>query len=181
MDEMSNLEKEWLTLHIPHRLRVAIARLGRDVPLFDTQPWNPKPSSVEDRIKRRCETDAIYEGRLVATRCLIEFVGIKMDRSGRPCEKCHDDRDLRMCDIRLNPKPKLIGPDDPNADNLAKVWKGCSQACVHAGNGGPQKYRVEEDDLAAALRIIIPHLNEELYKARDLDIREYVWALPPCS
>jgi len=61
---------------------------------------DPAPRTDEDKICRRCSTDSIWEGRLAATRWLIEFVGIRRDKNGNPaaCTKKRKD-DVRMDDF----------------------------------------------------------------------------------
>ena len=49
-----------------------------------TATIDPQCRTEQDRIYWRCATDSIWEGRLAATRWLIEFVGIKQGRGGNP-------------------------------------------------------------------------------------------------
>jgi len=77
-----NEQNEWLTTHIPHRVRAAIARLPMETSLLRvTASIDPALRTEEDKIYWRCSTDSINEGRLAATRWLIEFVGVQRDKN----------------------------------------------------------------------------------------------------
>src|SRR5258707_488184 len=71
-------QSEWIARHIPHRVRAAIARLPMEHSLLRVKACiDPECLTDRDHIYWRCATDSIWEGRLAATRWLIEFVGIK--------------------------------------------------------------------------------------------------------
>lgn len=170
---MSPLECEkWLCEHIPHRLRAALARLGRPVALFDTADTaslDPSLQTPDDEIRWRCATDAIWEGRLAAMRWLIAFVGVKQPKMTKDGKRCHPD-DLWIGDLGGRPMDRHT--DD--AKYLDCVWKGCTQGGSHATHESRHP-RVDEDELARALGIIVRHLDEQLYKGT---IRQCVWTLP---
>jgi hypothetical protein len=80
-DEQNN----WLTVHIPHRVRAAIARLHLEESLLHVAPFiDPDRPTVQAEIYWSRATDSIWEGRLAAIRWLIEFVGIKQNDDGKP-------------------------------------------------------------------------------------------------
>src|ERR1035441_9019913 len=79
-------QNDWITLHIPHRVRAAIARLNMQQSVLQvTATIDPKQLQNDvDKTYWRCATDSLWEGRLTATRWLIEFVGIKQGGNGNP-------------------------------------------------------------------------------------------------
>jgi hypothetical protein len=81
-------QNEWLVKHIPHRVRAATARLQMEKSPLQVQALiDPEGRDEKDKIYWRCATDSIWEGRLAATRWLIEFVGIKRsEKNGQPSE-----------------------------------------------------------------------------------------------
>ena len=86
----------WLAEHIPHRVRAAIARLPMESSILRvTATIDPKCLTEQQKIYWRCAADSIWEGRLAATRWLIEFVGIKQGKAGNPV-RCEKDRSTRM-------------------------------------------------------------------------------------
>lgn len=133
---------EWLSQHIPHRVRTALsgtellvkllqARYGvQNVRTAGLQVHLEKPA---DFVALACASNAIWEGRLVATRWLIEFIGIKADPTTElPKQNKKDPRratfDLHIEDLR----PGTYLPiTDPGAYTLAKVWIGCTRASSH--------------------------------------------------
>lgn len=127
----------------------------------------------QDKIFWRCATDSIWEGRLTATRWLIEFVGIKQDKNGNPAPKRPSRSDVLLADLG----GALLAHDTPQGKFLADVWKGCSQASSHATsayNHNP----VNENELVRTLTIIIDHLQSTLYQGARENIRDYVLEVP---
>ena len=77
--------------HIPHRVRAAIARLPMENSISGRRQLSiPSAGPSRTCIYWRCATDSIWEGRLAATRWLIEFVGIKQGKDGNPA-RCQKD------------------------------------------------------------------------------------------
>src|SRR5437867_220410 len=153
-------QSEWLTMHIPHRVRAAIARLNMEQSLLRVKAIiEPQLRTDEDKIYWRCSTDSIWEGRLAATRWLIGFVGIKQDNAGNPavCKKV--DKDVRIDDFDGG---RLLGPSTPEGRLLAAVWKGCSQASSHATNEYGHPSVSDKQDLPEALKIILDHLQKTI-------------------
>jgi len=102
---------------------------------------------------------------MAATRWLIEFVGIQRDDGNGRAKECKKrerkgtTKDVRIYDLDGG---RRFEPSDPNAQLLADVWKGCSQASSHATN----EYNhppVTEKELSAALTIILEHLQDTVY------------------
>jgi len=160
-----------MTKHIPHRVRAAIARLPMEQSLLRvTATIDPELRTDEDKIYWRCSTDSIWEGRLAATRWLIEFVGIKQDRSGSAARTRKGMHDVRIDDFDGG---ALLVPSTPDGQRLAALWKGCTQASSHATNAynHPQ---VNETVLAEALKTVLDHLQDTIYDKASGKIRDYV-------
>jgi len=148
----------WLREHIPHRVRACLAITSRLGTLLGGLPQWIVNSGAE-KIARRCETDAIWEGRICSMRWLIEFVGLTEDKNGNPI-------------TRLKPKPSDFGIDDlrgttispasPEASILAKVWKGGTQGSSHPTHQSGHPI-VNESELDAALKVIMDHLDKTIY------------------
>ena len=166
-------QTKWLAEHIPHRVRAAIARLPMENSILGvTATIDPQCRTEQDRIYWRCAADSIWEGRLAATRWLIEFVGIKQGKGGNPvrCEKdpkFPDDVHIQDFDggVPLNHQT-------PAAADLASVWKGCSQASSHATSGAHPDVR--ESSLANALAIVLEHMQNTIYQKAGKNLRNYV-------
>ena len=91
---------QWLTTHIPHRVRAAIARLPMENSILrGTATIDPHCRTEQDHIYWRCATDSIWEARLAATRWLIEFVGIKQDDAGQAAV-CRKSKKFGGKDVR---------------------------------------------------------------------------------
>ena len=127
-------QSEWIARHIPHRVRAAVARLPMQNSLLQVEAAiGPVCRTEQDETYWRCATDSIWEGRLAATRWLIEFIGIKRHENGKPteCNKKKGSKDVRIDDLNGG---VLFDTSNPDAQILADVWKGCSQASSHATN-----------------------------------------------
>jgi hypothetical protein len=100
---MDPLEQaQWLATHIPHRVRAAIARLPMENSILrGTATIDPHCRTEQDHIYWRCATDSIWEGRLAATRWLIEFVGIKQDDAGQAAV-CRKSKKFGGKDVRID-------------------------------------------------------------------------------
>jgi hypothetical protein len=170
----ANEQPEWLCRHIPHRLRAAIARLPLENSLLHVKASiDPERRTDQDEVYWRCATDSIWEGRLAATRWLIEFIGIKRDGSGKATEhkKRKWSKDVRIDDFDGG---TLFDTSDPNAQLLADVWKGCSQASSHATNEYNHPALSDRKELPAALTIVLNHLQDTIYKRASKRIRDCV-------
>ena len=117
-------QTKWLAEHIPHRVRAAIARLPMENSILRvTATIDLQCRTEQDRIYWRCAADSIWEGRLAATRWLIEFVGIKQGKGGNPvrCEKdpkYPDDVHIQDFDGGVPLNHQTLAAAD-----LASVWK----------------------------------------------------------
>jgi hypothetical protein len=166
-------QSEWMIRHIPHRVRAAIARLDLDNSLLGVKAFvDPVLRTDADHIYWRCSTDSIWEGRLAATRWLIEFVGIRQSRKGSPavCKKSFPE-DVRIDDFEGG---TLLSHLTPEGQFLAGVWKGCSQASSHATNAYSHPSVSDTKDLPEALKIILDHLQNTIYQTAGKDISRYV-------
>lgn len=149
-------QEKWLVDHIPHRIRATLY----GIPMHP--PWDLPPIHVapNERLSLRCIANGAWEGRMTALRWLIMFVGIKQDGSGCACEAALGPAsDMRIDGILGG---VLFPPSHPDADKLAKVWRGCSQATSHATEGSNHP-PVTEPYLAEALHVVIAHLESTIY------------------
>ena len=108
-----------------------------------------------------------------ATRWLIEFIGIKRAGNGKATEhkKRKGFKDARIDDLDGG---KLFDPSDANAQLLADVWKGCSQASSHATNEYNHPVVSDHQELPAALTIVLNHLQNTIYNRASRQIRDCV-------
>lgn len=161
----------WRHVHIPHRVRAAIARLDMRQSILGVYPiTNPSPRNRYEKIYWRCATDSINEGRLAATRYLTEFIGIKANKSGRPVAKHRQGAD----DITLTDLGGSLLPEsDPNADCLAKIWTASTKATSHATHDSKHP-EAGDEKLMEALTIIVQHLQDTIYEAAGEQLRDYV-------
>jgi hypothetical protein len=153
-------QDEWLVTHIPHRIRAAIARLPLQEELLAAL-------LVADShaVRARCDGNAIWEGRLVAVRWLIEFVGVK-DKHGKPARPTPVGADASISMMSGGTPFDLQLPD---AIFLARVWKGCSQASSHATHASSHP-PVGEAELDRAMSIVMAHLDRTVYAAHHCKI-----------
>jgi hypothetical protein len=147
-------QDQWLSEHIPHRLRACLTGLRFEEELM------PETANKEtqDSIRARCLLTAVWEGRMAAIRWLIEFVGIR-DFKGKPGHPKPRKTDVSITSIQGG---KSIDPSSPDGAFLASVWKGCSQASGHPTqdtNHPP----VDPKALDKAMRIIVRHLEDTIY------------------
>ena len=147
-------QDEWLVTHIPHRIRAALAGLPLQVELLKTLAV-----AEPHKIEHRSAGNAVWEGRLAAIRWLIEFIGVKEDKDGKPAPVNPKGVD---CSIRMIEGGVPFDLQSPDASVLARVWRGCSQASSHATHksGHPP---VGELQLDQAMRIIAAHLDRTIY------------------
>lgn len=158
--------EQLLEKDIPHRVRSALARTERLWhELRQMVDWMPQENT--EKVARRCETDAIWEGRLSAMRWLIELVGITRDRNGVPIPKPRNNvTDLFLSDL---PGGSLISQSSPEAQTIALFWKGSTQASSHPtfASGHPP---VNEAEIKIALDLIIDHLQRTVYATAGKDL-----------
>jgi hypothetical protein len=167
-------QAQWLANHIPHRVRAAIARLPMENSILRaTATIDPQCRTEQDRIYWRCATDSIWEGRLAATRWLIEFVGIKQGIDGNPA-RCPKKSSQYPDDVNFEDFDGGVPQNHqtPEATALASVWKGCSQASSHATSGTHPS--VNEASLANALTIVLDRLQNTIYQKAGKTLRDFV-------
>ncbi|HEY1755230.1 MAG TPA: hypothetical protein VGG72_07520 [Bryobacteraceae bacterium] len=168
-------QTRWLEIHIPNRIRAATARRPMENSLLQvTATIDPKLLTPQDRLFWRFATDSIWEGRLVTTRWLIEFVGIKGDRTGLPvqCRRSPNfPHDVYIDDLAGG---VLFSPTATEAQLLAKVWSGCSQASSHATTDTHKHYPTNEKPVIKALTIILDYLQAGVYDTAGTRLRDYV-------
>jgi hypothetical protein len=167
-------QARWLKEHIPHRIRAAAARLPMQNSLLQvTAAIDPHPLTAQGRIFWRFATDSIWEGRLVAMRWLIEFVGVKENSQG-PAECQHNSKfphDVFIDDIDGG---VFLSLKRPEAQLLARVWGGCSQASSHATKDTHTHHPIDEKTLAEALTVILNYLQDGIYARAGLKLQDYV-------
>lgn len=135
------------------------------------------PTDVE-RILWRCSTDSIWEGRIATVRWLIEFVGIKADRQTGQAKEAKKDPNLPDVRITNINGGSLLAVGSPGAQALADVWKGCSRAGSHATDDKNHP-PVNETQLLNALKIILTHLQQTIYRAANCELAKIVLTPPP--
>lgn len=117
-----------------------------------TATIDPRLLTPQDRLFWRFACDSIWQGRLVATRWLIEFVGIKEGDNCIPVQCWRNPRfphDVFIDDLAGG---ALFSPTAAGAQLLARVWGGCSQASGHATTDTHIHHPINETPLADALK-----------------------------
>jgi hypothetical protein len=154
---MNATEKnQWLAEHVPHRLRACLPFLTLQEELMP----NAADEKARQKIRGCFLVTAALEGRMVALRWLIEFVGIR-ERKGKPDRPRLGNTGVSILCMEGGREIKIPSPE---ADMLAKVWKACSQASGHPTrdtNHLPLTNAVIDE----ALRIIVGHLKQSIYSA----------------
>ena len=135
--------------------------------------WEKKDKDKLDKFHIYCVGRSVDEGRKAAMRWLIEFVGIAMDRKTKSPKRPTIFRKSEDIWIKRFGPGKLFNLKHCNARILADVWKGCTQASMHATTNTSHP-RVDPPELAEALKIIIAHLEKHLYAPNGLILREVV-------
>lgn len=100
---------------------------------------------------------AAFEGRMVAMRWLIEFVGI-CEKKGEPDRPPPRKTSVSIASLGGEKINLLL----PEAKTLAKVWKACSQASGHPTRD-TNHLPLTDAVLDEALRIIVNHLEHTIY------------------
>ena len=151
----------------------AIARLPMENSLLHVKAsTDPERRTDQDEVYWRCATGSIWEGRLAATRWLIEFIRIKRHSNSKAIEHTKQKaKDVRIDDLDGG---KLFDLSDPNAQLLADVWKGCSQASTHATNEYNHPAVSDRKELPAALTIVVNHLQDTIYSRASKQIGDCV-------
>jgi len=132
-------------------------------------------TTAEDKFHIYCVGRSVDEGRKAAMRWLIEFVGIAMDNKTRAPKRpeplrAHEDEQILI--ERLD-HGKLFDIKHGDAIILANVWKGCTQASMHPTTKTSHP-PVDSKDLAKALKVVIEHLEKNLYVPTGFNLLEIV-------
>jgi len=165
-------QREWLLGHIPYRIRAVLPGIPMKAPwLVQVEPTIMQPRPFPNH----CVWAALHEGRLAAMRWLIEFVGIK-EKEGHAVNS--KSRSPRVTDAYIDAFPGgiLFTPSRVDAQILASLWKGCSQASGHATHGTNHP-DVSDRRLAEALTVIIAHLEQTIYRANGINLFDAVHRL----
>jgi hypothetical protein len=175
---------DWFVQHIPHRVRSAFAgtemlvlklndRFGKEN--VRTAGFDARITSQADSIALHCLDNAVWEGRLTATRWLIDFVGVHCDKNGKPSRPAQKPHDWRIDKMAASLFP-LSGAD---AQKLAAVWLGCTKATSHptCGSGHPP---VDPTELNAAIAIVVDYLDRVLYRPKGRSILADTLTQYPC-
>jgi hypothetical protein len=133
----------------------------------------PSPRISGDRFHVWCLCRAIDEGQRVAMRWLIELVGVAGTdpKTGlpNPPRELPGTVTLEMLGVGAFDRSK------PEAIILSKVWKGCSQATGHPTTNTNHP-PIGDEELGAALGIVIQHLESVLYAPHRLRLFDIVHA-----
>jgi hypothetical protein len=164
------VQADWLSQHIPHRLRAALAQTTLLESMLAAQI-----SDERERAKAAafCLEMAAWEGRHAATRWLIEFVGINANQAGNPIAspkrrgKTNHKHDVDVTDL---PGGTYFDLADPDAVVLGAVWKGCSQATSHATSGSNHP-SIARDRISEAVTIVVKHLQSTAYASAGQSVR----------
>ena len=163
----NDAEKDtWLDQHVPHRVCAALALL----PMKGKWAMPTSPTLPNRDFHVWCIGRCVDEGRKAAMRWLIEFVGVRLDRNGKPAAVKPYDNDKTVTIAQLG--GSMFDTTRPDALKLAKVWQACSQASLHPTED--TGVDVRPDDLAGALQIVIAHLEDALYKPLGRQLRDIV-------
>ena len=137
--------------HLPNRIRILWANLPSLDRRLGTSP-EPDPPDPMQIIRRRCDTDAIWEGRLAALRWLIEFIGIK------PAPPHETD----ACSVWNFPDAEAFNPG-PDFDFLRDMWTSCTKASSHSTHNSGHT-PITNAEFERARDLIAAHLNRTIYK-----------------
>jgi hypothetical protein len=114
-------QEQWRAQHIPHRLRACLTGL----PLQHELTKTIEDEKIQESTIIHCLSRTVSEGRMAAIRWLIEFIGVGERKKGKPGRPNRRGNDVS---INMIGGGKEIDLDSHEAEILADVWKGCSQA-----------------------------------------------------
>jgi len=150
--QLNDQEKcEWLFWHIPYRVRCFLA----------------KQTSPSCDYACQCQIDAIGEGRRVAIRWLVEFIGISGTDPAKPTRPQQHPGDIRINSYGSKEDDLFFDPETrPDALTLSLAWKGSTVATAHSTRGASKTtpaLLVHQGEQKDAFDIIINYLNNKLY------------------
>jgi len=163
---------KWMHEDIPYRVIAGI--IMSDI----EQTWEPGPLTLNPAgLKSLGLNYAALEGRRVAVRWLIEYIGLKQGRKSCLPEESDAGAERDETDCGLIRIPGGVNhttdPNNPNAVFLANVWRGCVQATSHP-TIGTEHFDVGHTNLNKAIGIIIDHLQSTIYDHEGLKLRDVV-------
>jgi hypothetical protein len=154
----------WLLQHIPYRVRAAVCYAE----------FIPMPKVPMDTLHGRCVNHAVHQGRLIAIRWLIEFIGIKMSRTGKVTRSTavtpNAGKDFGITNL---PGGRRFGCRRKGARKLARAWKGCSQAVSHP-TFDTRHPKVDGIPILEVVQIIFEWLESTLYQPNKLSLRTII-------
>lgn len=165
---------DWYVQHVPHRVRAAIAgteilvlklqeRFGKNN--VRTAGYEARVTCQADSVALLCTDNAVWGGRLTATRWLIDFLGISSDKHGNPSRPAQKPHDWRVDKLGA-PFFPLTGAD---AQKLADIWLVCTKATSHPTRGSNHP-PVNPNELNSAIVVIIEYLEKQLYLPKGRNI-----------
>jgi hypothetical protein len=143
--------------HLPHRIRVLWANLASLDQRLHSAP-EPTPTTPEQITRRRCETDAIWEGRISALRWLIEFIRVKPSTWPDSCS-AEDFADYAPF------------PSGSDAAYLADLWTSCTKATSHSTHNSGHT-PLDNAAFDRGRELICAHLNATIYKNTGTSVEE---------
>lgn len=149
--------------HVPYRIRILWSRL----PSLDVRlgpPIPPPEVKGNEVIRRRCDSDAIFEGRIAAMRWLIEFIGVKPSSYSDSCNASNF----------VGYAPFGTGTDSVF---LRDVWDSCTKAASHSTHASGHT-PITDAMRERVLRIVCSHLNNTIYKPLGTTVEDEA-LLPP--
>ena len=161
-------QSEWLNQHLPHRLRAGLVGTALLTNLAGTRV----SKAAGKELHQRCFHNAAWEGRLASVRWLIEFIGVQWDsRQNKPKVPLRSGPfDVWIEDLDGGVRFDILSPE---AVELAKIWKGCSQATAHPTDSSNHP-DVSQPQLERAMEIIHRHLDATVFKAAGSELARHL-------
>ena len=165
----STEQQAWLIQHLPNRVGAAwvdLPEMKNDWEWKGQRPLGPE-HFVQNADKNQvwCICRAVEHGQKAATRWLIEFVGICLNKNGKLDRPHRFDMDVSIQSFVADGSDLQVTIPSSEAWTLARVWQGCSKSCVHS-TFRTKHYRADPPELAEAFSIIVEHLQAKLYGPR---------------
>jgi hypothetical protein len=165
----STEQQAWLIQHLPNRVGAAwvdLPKMKDDWEWKGQRPLGPRHFAQNaDKNQVWCICRAVEHGQKAATRWLIEFVGICLNKKDKPVRPARLDTDVSIQSFADDGSDLQVTLTSSEALTLARVWQGCSKSCVHS-TFRTKHYSADPPELADAFLIIVKHLQEKLYGPR---------------
>jgi len=167
-------QSKWLSGDIPYRIRAVLTGLPMQGK-WRSETWPPLHG---DRFRDACVHSSIWEGRHIAMRWLIEFVGIadadrKTGIPQRPKAKGEKLEQQVMINRFAGGNQNLFDEKAESATKLSLVWKACTQASSHP-TIGTNHQPIPDEILVKAIAMIIAHLEQTIYDASEVNLFDAV-------